>query len=197
MNSACHQQRVVDSKTKGDIMSVVIIKVGGQQVHTHAKKDGSGSFTKTEVPVTLQRLADSDLPAGIQYTLWLNATTQAKVIALAMAFIAGTVKVKGSNEFYHRDTRLGFNNDAESFEFGGVSAYNGQNKSTGEPYTLQQETIWLKDDCVFSFEMLELPVDTRNGNINDILAECDLDLVGDALLSAPIPTALATAEEPF
>ena len=114
-----------------------------------------------------------------------------------MAFIAGTVKVKGSNEFYHRDTRLGFNNDAESFEFGGVSAYNGQNKSTGEPYTLMQETIWLKDDCVFSFEMLELPVDTRNGNINDILAECDLDLVGDALLSAPIPTALATAEEPF
>ena len=111
-------------------MSLVIIKVGGQQLHTHAKKDGSGSFTKTEVPVTLQRLADSDLPAGIQYTLWLNASTQAKVIALAMAFIAGTVKVKGSNEFYHRDTRLGFNNDAESFEFGGVSAYNGQNKAT-------------------------------------------------------------------
>ena len=178
-------------------MSLIITKVGAKELHTHNKKDGSGSFGKWEVPVTLQRLADSNLPAGIQYTIWLNASTQAKMIALAMAFIAGTVKVKGTNEFYHQDIRLGINNDAESFEFGGVKPYNGQNRSTGESYTLMQETIWLKNDCVFKFEMLELPVDKQNGNLRDILAECDLDLVGDALLSAPIPSDLATAVEPF
>jgi len=197
MNSACHQQRVVDSLTKGDIMSAVIIKVGAPKVFIHEKKDESGSFSKTEVPVTLQRLADSNLPAGVQYTIWLNVATQSTVIAMAKAFIAGTMKVKGTNEFFHPDTRLGINNDAESFEFGGVKPYNGQNKATGESYTLMQETIWLKDDCAFSFAMLELPVDPRNGNINDLLAECDLDLVGDALLSVPIPSDLATAEEPF
>lgn len=185
-------------------MSLIITKLGAAEMHTHAKKDGSGSFSKWEVPATLQRLADSNLPAGIQYTIWLNVDTQKgrETVEIAKAFIAGTMKVKGSNEFFHQDVRLGLNNDAESFDFlsvhnGKVKEYTGRNKSTGESYTILQDTIWLKDGCVFDWKMLETPVDKRHGNINDILAECDLDLVGNALLSAPIPSDLATTVEPY
>ena len=186
-------------------MSLIITKVGAAEMHTHKKKDGK-EFSKWEVPATLQRLADSNLPTGIQYTIWLNVDTEKgrQTVEVAKALIAGTMKVKGSNEFFHQDVRLGLNNDAESFDFlsspannGKLKEYHGRNKSTGQSYTVLQDTIWLKDGCVFDWKLLETPVDKRHGNINDILAECDLDLVGNELLSAPIPTALATAQEPF
>lgn len=177
-------------------MTLLITKVGAPQTHTHELKDGSGNFSKTEVPVTLQAKfgEEAGFALGVNYTLWLDPIRASKVIGIASALIDGTA-TDGNGEVYHAVCRLALNNFAECFDMGPVRTKDLVSKF-GTPYTVTNQTIWLKDedDLVCTWSIGELAISPQRGNIDDL--DILVDFRGAALV-APAVTSTATAEVPF
>ena len=168
-------------------MTLLITKVGAPTTHTQNLKDGSGSFDKTEVPVTLRAKfgEEAGFELGVNYTVWLSASKCRKVLAIASAFIDGTATDK-NGELYHPNCRLAVVNDSECFNFGKRKANDGY---------LDSQAIWLKDDVFFTYEIGELSVSPERGNIDDL--DILVDFRGASLIVAPVVTSVVDAVEPF
>ena len=175
-------------------MTLLITKVGAPTTHTHNLKDGSGSFSKTEVPVTLQAKfgEEAGFQVGVNYTVWMDSARAGKVIAIASAFIDGTA-TDSNGELYHPSCRLAVVNDSECFTAGELRTKELTNKF-GSTYTVTNQTIWLKDDTALTYDIAELAVSPQRGNIDDL--DILVDFRGAALV-APVVTSTATAEVPF
>jgi hypothetical protein len=168
-------------------MTLLITKVGAPTTHTQNLKDGSGSFDKTEVPVTLRAKfgEEAGFDISVNYTVWLNASKCRKVIAIAQAFIDGTATDK-NGELYHPNCRLAVVNDSECFNFGKRKANDGY---------LDSQAIWLKDDVFFTYDIGELSVSPERGNIDDL--DILVDFRGTALLATAVVPSASTMDEPF
>ena len=175
-------------------MVLLFTKVGAPTTHTHELKDGSGKFSKTEVPVTLQAKfgEEAGFALGVNYTMWMDAVRASKVIAIAQAFIDGTATDK-NGELYHPSCRLAVANDTDCFTVGELRTKELPNKFGGT-YTVTNQTIWLKDDTALTYDIAELAVSPQRGNIDDL--DILVDFRGSALV-APAVTSTATAEVPF
>lgn len=176
-------------------MTLLITKVGAPTTHTHNLKDGSGSFNKTEVPVTLQaKFGDEGgFQVGVNYTLWLDSARAGKVIAIAQAFIDGEA-TDSNGELYHSNCRLAVVNDSECFSLGELKTKELTNKFGGK-YTVNNQTIWLKDDLAFTYDIAELAVSPQRGNIDDL--DILVDFRGTALLASAVVPSASTMDEPF
>jgi hypothetical protein len=177
-------------------MTLLITKVGAPTTHTHTLKDGSGkTFTKTEVPVTLQAKfgEETGFTVGVNYTLWLDAGRAAKVIAIAQAFIDGEA-TDSAGELYHSNNRLAISNDVECFNLGELRTKELTNKFGGT-YTVTNQTLWLKDDLALTYDIAELAVSPQRGNIDDL--DIAIDVRGTALLATAVVPSVSTMDEPF
>jgi hypothetical protein len=168
-------------------MTLLITKVGAPQTRTENLKDGSGSFDKTNIPVTLRAKfgEEAGFELGVNYTIWLDVNKSRKVIAIASALIDGTATDK-NGELYHPNCRLAVVNDSECFNFG--------KRKANETY-LDSQAIWLKDDVFFTYEIGELSVSPERGNIDDL--DILVDFRGTALLASAVVPSDATMDEPF
>jgi len=176
-------------------MTLLITKVGAPQMHTHELKDGSGNFSKTEVPVTLQAKfgEEAGFVLGVNYTMWLDPIRASKVIGIASALIDGTA-TDGNGELYHPVCRLALKNLAECFDMGPIRTKELPSKFGGT-YTVTNQTIWLKDELVCDWTIGELAISPERGNIDDL--DVLVDFRGASLIVAPVVTSTATAEVPF
>ena len=176
-------------------MTLLITKVGAPTTHTNNLKDGSGSFDKTEVPVTLQAKfgEEAGFTVGVNYTLWLDPRRASKVIAIAQAFIDGEA-TDSAGELYHSNNRLAVENDSECFNFGKLRTKELPSKFGGT-YTVTNQAIWLKDDLAMTYDIAELTVSPERGNIDDL--DILVDFRGTALLATAVVPSASTMDEPF
>lgn len=180
-----------------ELMALLVTMVGLPQQVTHDRKDGSGSFTKTEIPLTVKaKFGDTGgFQMGVNYTIWLDASKASKVALVAQSFIDGVAKAGSDGELYHSSCRLAVINEAECFEFGPIRTADLKRKD-GSPYSVTNQTIWLKPTLEFKYGIGELAVHPQRGNIDDI--DVLVDFKGAELLAAPVASETSTAVgDPF
>lgn len=189
----------VTTVTKGvELMALLVTAIGLPQTVTHERKDGSGSFTKNEIPFTVKaKFGDtSGFQMGVNYTIWLDASKVTKVALIAQSLIDGVAKAGSDGEMYHSSCRLAIVNDVECFQFGELRTKELKRKD-GTPYSVTNQTIWLKDPTlVLQYDIAELAVHPQRGNIDDL--DILVDFKGAELLAAPVASAATTtAVDPF
>jgi len=179
-------------------MALLVTAIGLPQTVTHDRKDGSGSFTKSEIPLTVKaKFGDTGgFQMGVNYTIWLDASKASKVALIAQSLIDGVAKAGSDGELYHSSCRLAVINDAECFEFGKIRV-NDLKRKDGTPYSVTNQTIWLKDpDTMLQYDIRELAIHPQRGNIDDL--DILVDVKGAELLAAPVVSATSTtAVDPF
>jgi len=161
------------------------------QEFVHTVKATGVEFTTRAVPVTvIPVIGKSPLALDVQYTLWLDPTTNREVLRVAQALIDGVATDPVTNEFQMSNVRLALVNGVDDFVLTAVKVANLKRKD-GSEYSINKRGIYLADDVVADWSLGELPVNPLNGNIALLRAFVKVDRKGATLLETPVSSELA------